>query len=52
MIMVGELFGLAIPFSVVLFVISVAAPFSPSWLFLKGRNELAVSTGKKIVIKC
>ena len=42
------IFGLAIPFSVVLFVISVAAPFSPSWLFLKGRNELAVSTGKRL----
>ena len=40
------IFGLAIPFSVVLFVISVIAPFSPSWLFLKGRNELAISTGR------
>ena len=45
------IFGLAIPFSIALLIISVIAPFSPSWLLLKGRNELAISTGKKLSLE-
>ena len=42
------IFGLAIPFSIVLLIISIIAPLSPSWLLLKGRNELANSIGEKL----
>ena len=45
------IFGLAIPFSIALLIISVIAPFSPSWLLLKGRNELAITTGERLSLE-
>lgn len=45
------IFACAVPFSVLLFVISLLAPFSPSWLLLKGRNEKALTTSEQLALK-
>lgn len=45
------IFGCALPFAVLLFFISLLAPFSPSWLILKGRNAQALTIGEKLDLK-
>ncbi|API86335.1 MFS transporter [Francisella uliginis] len=45
------IFGCAIPFSVALFIVSLLAPFSPSWLVLKGRNNQALNIGEQLDLK-
>ncbi|GAB4221821.1 MAG: sugar porter family MFS transporter [Francisella sp.] len=42
------IFACAIPFSVLLFVMCLLIPFSPSWLILKGKNEQALTISKKL----
>ncbi|AXA33370.1 MFS transporter [Francisella adeliensis] len=44
------IFGCALPFSIGLFVVSLFAPFSPSWLMLKGRSKLALSIGEQLAL--
>ncbi|XSZ46983.1 MFS transporter [Francisella noatunensis] len=45
------IFACAIPFSILLFIISLIAPFSPSWLILKGRNEQALTISEQLALK-
>ncbi|AXH32688.1 MFS transporter [Francisella opportunistica] len=45
------IFACAIPFSILLFVTSLLAPFSPSWLILKGKNEQALTISEKLALK-
>lgn len=45
------IFGCALPFAILLFFISLLAPFSPSWLILKGRNAQALTIGQKLDLK-
>nr|WP_233418137.1 MFS transporter [Francisella orientalis] len=44
-------FACAIPFSILLFIISLIAPFSPSWLILRGRNEQALTISEQLALK-
>ncbi|MDE4971871.1 MFS transporter, partial [Francisella tularensis] len=44
------LFACAIPFSILLFIISFIAPFSPSWLILKGKHQLALHISQKLAL--
>jgi sugar porter (SP) family MFS transporter len=42
------IFGFAIPLALLLLFVSFLAPFSPSWLYAKGKKELADATNKKL----
>ncbi|AIT09994.1 MFS transporter [Candidatus Francisella endociliophora] len=46
-----SIFACAIPFAIFLFIISILAPFSPSWLILKGRNEQALTISEQLSLK-
>lgn len=45
------IFACAIPFSILLFIISLIAPFSPSWLILKGKHQQALHISQKLALK-
>ena len=45
------IFACAIPFSILLFIISLIAPFSPSWLILKGKHQQVLTISEQLALK-